>query len=183
MNKFRYGLEGELAVKEYFKHHGFEVEHHTVITPPHQRAYADEVKNKIKHGDLMLRFGDLTLGFDVIRGSLITKRSIDVFNGNFYILIPNGDLNALDDARVLWRKTVANYVTKATENWTNDKYIILGDGSTFKQFGYRLTRRLRRETSLANFMSLLTKVVLLSSSIPPIYLYKHLFFGEDKHEE
>lgn len=166
--RLQYGIEGELAIKEYFESFGINLHHNLVTAEPGTNDFFKQVYYNLNHGDLIMTRRDFNpdiephkqslFKIDVKRGTLISEKSLKDYRGQFYFLIPNGDLDNIEDTRVIWRRTAQSYITKATNGFDhNHKKVIHLRG---EEYGYRLTKQLYRELSLKDFRERLIKRII-----------------------
>lgn len=191
--RLKYGLEGELAIKEYFESYGINLHHNLVTAEPGTDEFFRQVYYNLDHGDLIMTRKDFNpeiephkqslFKIDVKRGVLISEKSLNNYRGQFYFLIPNGDLDNIENTRVIWRRAVQSYVNKATDGFDhNHKKVIHLRG---KEYGYRLTKQLYREMNLKEFRERLIKRIItepdiLSQGGPS--LYRTFFVGPPKDD-
>lgn len=105
--RLNYGDEAENAVINYFKKFGISIEKRLAISGDVKSIYEN-----MKLGDLKLKFGDEPeryLNFDVKRGCFISDNSIKNYKGQFFILIPKGDINNIEKAKVVKSSTIRRY--------------------------------------------------------------------------
>ena len=145
------GRKVEIAVEEYMRSFGFDVENNTV-DPNDQKSIVD---NRI-YGDTFLHYGgreNHPLMFDEKLGTFISRNSWLDFKGHFYILTPNGDISesGIRNAMVIRKCTVKAYGDKI-----RGKHLITAPSG---DLGYRF-HDVRNYMTLEDFMVLLTKMKL-----------------------
>lgn len=178
--RLQYGMEGEIAVKNYFQEYGINLEHN-LVDAEDDEGRKNQIFSNMKRGDLTFKYGNMELfRFDVKRGQIISEKCLRFYRGQFFILIPEGNLENIESSRVIWRRTVQNYVQKATEDFSR-KYVQLPSGEK----GYRFTNKLRRETTLSDFVNRIVKFIITTNeeeiTRSPEF-YKAFFFGSEEHE-
>lgn len=164
----KYGTAAEVAVKEYFDSFGIHMYHNVVTAEPGTDDFFKQVYYNMNHGDLIMTRRNFDpeiephkqslFKIDVKRGVMITNKSLNNFRGQFFFLIPNGDLENIENTRVIWRRAATSYITKATNNFDPQvkRVIHLRDD----EYGYRLTRKLYREMNLKDFRERLIKRII-----------------------
>ena len=180
-SRIQYGFEGELAVKQYFSEYGIKL-HHNIVDAEDDEGRKNQIFSNMKRGDLVYSYGENgreLFKFDVKRGQIISEKSLRFFRGQFFILIPEGNIEDIENSRVIWRRTAENYINKATEGWTR-KYVQLQSGDK----GYRFLNKLRRETTLSDFVNRLVKFIIMNPSSIEISqdLYKTFYFGSEDEQ-
>jgi hypothetical protein len=192
--RIKYGIEGELAIKGYFESFGINLHHNLVMAEPGTVEFFKQVYYNMNHGDLIMTRRDFNseiephkqslFKIDVKRGVMITNKSLNNFRGQFFFLIPNGDLNNIENTRVIWRRAVESYISKATNNFDpNVKKVIHLQGD---EYGYRLTNKLYREMDLKDFRERLVKRIITNPDdlnvMSPEFL-KTFFVGPPKEDD
>lgn len=163
-DRLKYGLEGELAVKEYLESKGLNIYHNQIESEPGEPNFFNEVRYNTVHGDLFImsnraessqKHQTSIFRIDVKRGSFIAKKSLDMYKGQFYFLIPGGDITQIENTRVIWRRTVVNHVHNVTNSW-RQSYEEIRPG----EIGFRLSKPLRLEMSLKEFTNRFIKRII-----------------------
>lgn len=148
------------------------------------------VKNKyifdnLLNGDLLIDWGNITkrnnniykrknipedseyIKVDVRVGTFMSDTSIENFKGNFYILIPEGDIDDIGNVRVISRRTIKSYYNTCGPRL--DKFT--------NSMGLRLKKRLRNECSLDEFCLRLINAKLCNMPIIEIDDYNNKIFN------
>lgn len=177
--RIKYGLEAEIAVKNYFNDYGVKLIHN-IVDAPEGEERKNQIFSNMKNGDLCYRNKERNLfRIDVKRGQMISEKSLRFFRGQFFILVPNGNIDDIENSRVIWRRTVENYVNKATHSW-NENYDILPSGEK----GYRLINPLKKETTLSDFVNRFIKHIIINPSLEMSKeFYEAFFFGGETNEQ
>lgn len=133
---YEYGQEAEDAVINYFKEFGLNPERREII-----QGDAKSIIDNMKFGDLYIthpgHYRDRVFNFDVKRGCFISDKSINNYRGQYYILIPGGDLTDIGKARVVKSSTIKRYYNNIPLNdrlLYNKKF-----SSPSESDGYRFT--------------------------------------------
>jgi len=191
--RIKYGFEGELAIKNYFDSFGIHMHHNLVTAPKGTDKFFRQVYYNLDHGDLIMTRKNYNpelephkqslFKIDVKRGIMISKKSLNNFRGQFFFLIPKGDLNNIENTRVIWKRTAQSYIGKVTNNFDpkNKSVIHLRDN----EYGYRLRKKLYRELSLKDFRERLIKRIIVHPEelySPTDEFYKTFFVGPTKND-
>src|SRR6056297_3677036 len=125
--RIKYGTAAEVAIKEYFDSFGIHMHHNVVTAEPGTDEFFKQVYYNMNHGDLIMTRRNFNpelaphkqslFKIDVKRGVIITNKSLNNFRGQFFFLIPGGDLDNIENTRVIWRRAAASYISKATHNF------------------------------------------------------------------
>lgn len=150
-----YGLKGEEAVLNYLTSFGFDVVQNRV-----DPEIKSTIINNLKYGDITIHINDtLRFAFDVKRGLFVSETSINRFIGQFYILIPKGDIDDIENARVVKNSTIKRYFKN-----TPRKFVQTGPSG---QTGYRFTK-LKNYVLLEDFVAnLIKRLVILKHTYSP----------------
>ena len=106
------GRKVEIAVEEYMRSFGFDVENHTVDPDKKETIHQNRI-----WGDTSLYFGGRDMNpllFDEKLGMFVSRNSWLDFRGHFYILTPDGNISesGIRNAMVIRRCTIKAYGEK-----------------------------------------------------------------------
>ena len=191
--RIKYGFEGELAIKNYFDSFGIHMYHNLVTAPKGTDKFFRQVYYNLDHGDLIMTRKNYDpklephkqslFKIDVKRGVMITNKSLNNFRGQFFFLIPDGDLDHIENTRIIWRRAASAYISKATNNFDPQVRRVIHLRND--EYGYRLTKKLYREMNLKDFRERLIKRIIahpedLNNGGPEFY--KTFFVGPVKDD-
>ena len=173
-DRFAYGLEGEKAVADYIRKFGWNVRINEVgkdgCEPKHNLIGGDiyiEWQNTRAHPTNPIE-RQKWLKLDVKRGTFIAQKSLEHFQGQFYCLIPKGDITDIENARIIRRGTILSYI----KDIPSEKYIIGPSGDKGLRFG-----RIKKYMILKDFVTHLVKLRLLNADFTSKEFWsKHMTF-------
>ena len=147
LNSFGFKIEetyNEFQVRDYFKTTGVEFKTKK-LTP---------VAQKLKFGDSIIKlkkYENFTI--DIRFGTFISKKSLEQYKGDYYILTPKGDISeeGIKNAMVIKNSTIKSYFQPVRE----DRMAIGPSGTK----GYRFNR-IKNFMRLEDFIIELAKVLL-----------------------
>lgn len=142
----------ENLIENYMRSFGFEVFNRKV-----DQNDIKSIFENLKFGDTIIRTKYNEILFDEKYGSFISEKSIKGFQGNYYIITPNGDISeeGIRNARVIKNSTIKSYFNKVSPS----KYKTAKSGDKGYRFNY-----IKNYLTLEEFMIQLVKFELLDDN-------------------